>query len=392
MELSRIRATVTVAAPVASVTVSASGVVGSTVGVTKATVTNVIPIADISWITIVYEASVDYIGLNPVISEIAVVVTDDVAKGLLKSFTEAQSATDELQPFVINKALREDKTLTELVVYDFRKEVSDLVDATDDLLGEANVDDDQVMFFVKGATQEYVSTSDSDLLEFGKGINDSTGAADSDPIFIVNKGLLDQSSASDSFGFNYQKPLSGNEDIANASDEIALSMHFNRSLTDSADATDDFDGVATSEDDQTMSIAKARTELVSPTDLLSFLFGSTLQDSWTVSDQHSTGFGKGLTDSASTSESQVFNINKALADTADATDDFDGAATAEDDQTMQFVTNRSENTTVSESSSLLTEKGLANSASTGDSGSLRMQGYCDDSYFAGTYLGISLTF
>lgn len=384
MELSRIRATVTVAAPVASVTVSASGVVGSTVGVTKATVTNVIPIADISWITIVYEASVDYIGLNPVISEIAVVVTDDVAKGLLKSFTEAQSATDELQPFVINKALREDKTLTELVVYDFRKEVSDLVDATDDLLGEANVDDDQVMFFVKGATQDYVSTSDSDLLEFGKGINDSTGAADSDPIFIVNKGLLDQSSASDSLGFNYQKPLSDNEDIANTSDEIALSMHFNRSLTDSADATDDFDGVATSEDDQTMSIAKARTELVSPTDLFSFLFGSTLQDSWTVSDQHITVFGKGLTDSASTSELQVFNINKVLADVVSTSETFDESIISE--------TVNSENTTVSESSSLLTEKGLADSASTGDSGSLRMQGYCDDSYFAEIYLGISLTF
>jgi hypothetical protein len=374
MAISSIRAAVSYSFPIASVTVSESGAIGL----------GTVPLSAVQWINIVYSVEVDYRGLNPVLSEIAIVVTDEVAKGFSKRVTEAQSATDELQPFVIDKALREDKTLTELVVYDFRKEFSDLVDATDDLLGEANVDDDQVMFFVKGATQDYVSTSDSDLLEFGKGINDSTSAADSDPIFIVSKGLLDQSSASDSLGFNYQKPLSGNEDIANASDEIALSMHFNRSLTDSADATDDFDGVATSEDDQTMSIAKARTELVSPTDLLSFLFGSTLQDSWTVSDQHITVFGKGLTDSASTSELQVFNINKVLADVVSTSETFDESITAE--------TVNSENTTVSESSSLLTEKGLADSASTGDSGSLRMQGYCDDSYFAEIYLGISLTF
>jgi hypothetical protein len=83
---------------------------------------------------------------------------------------------------------------------------------------------------------------------------------------------------------------------------------------------------------------------------------------------------------------------KALADTANVTDDFDGAASIEDDQVMQFVTSRSEIATASESASLLAGKGLADSASTGDSGSLRMQGYCDDSYFAETYLGTSITF
>ena len=120
--------------------------------------------------------------------------------------------------------------------------------------------------------------------------------------------------------------------------------------------------------------------------------GKTLQDVWTVSDAQTVSAGKDLTDTASTSESQTFNITKALADTANATDDFDGAASIEDDQVMQFVTNRSETATASESASLLAGKGLADSASTGDSGSLRMQGYCDDSYFAETYLGTSITF
>lgn len=539
MAISRIRAAVSYSSPIAAVTVSESGAIGL----------GTVPLSAVQWINIVYSVEVDYRGLNPVLSEIAIVVTDEVAKGFSTRVTEAQLATDELQPFVLEKALREDKTLTELVVYDFRKELSDLVDATDDLLGEANIDDDQVMFFVKGAIQDHASTSEFDILNFGKNLEESKNAVDSDPLFNIDKPLVDEPTVSEAVGVDYQKPLSdsadagdelngvvesddgqtfflqtsrsdsftatdsavpefgkaateslsaadelqpftlgkaisdtpsteeqrtyfvakplsdsysvdeslasnfatsksdtaqaqnegpniiedyvtvgyfaeqyagnggpkrdvgkGIADAAETSDEIAVAMQFNRSLTDSVDATDDFDGVATSEDDQTMSMAKARTDLAHPTDSLAFagsfvrsdtfgasdvlthLVGRSLQDSWTVSDQHSTGFGKGLTDSASTSESQVFNINKALADTADATDDFDGAATAEDDQTMQFVTNRSETATASESASLLAGKGLADSASTGDSGSLRMQGYCDDSYFAGTYLGISITF
>ena len=550
MALSRIRATVTVSAPVASVTVSASGAIGTTAGVTQAAITQVIPIAAIQWVTIVYEAAVDYRGLNPVLREINIVV-DAAALGVGKGFVESHTAVDQLQPFVINKGIEENPSFTEIVVYEYSKSLADSVDATDDLFGQANLDDEQVMFLVKGAILENVSTADSDNIEFGKNNEEQLSAVDSDPDFDVTKGLDDQLNTSEVLGFDYQKPLTesldagdeingsvqsddgqtffmqtnrsdaatvsdqevqefgkntsdslttadslgafvlgkgitdtpqtseetsyaytkpvagdeadasdapaitfapaakaeivraqregpslienyaavgyfaeqyvgnggpkrdigkGVAEAAQTTDDVSVATAFARTFTDAVDATDDFDGEATAEDDQTAAVIKLRSDIAHATESLSFsgsfvrsdsigasdvlshLTGKTLQDSWTVSDAQTVSAGKGLTDTSSTSEFQTFNIAKALADTANVTDDFDGAASVEDDQVMQFVTSRSETATASESASLLAGKGLADSASTGDSGSLRMQGYCDDSYFAEIYLGTSITF
>ena len=539
MAISRIRAAISYEAPVASVTISESGTVGL----------GSVPFAAIQWVNIVYSVEVDYRGLNPVLSEITV-VADTSALLVSKPFRESQSAVDELQPFVINKGIEENLPTTELVVYDYRKTLADSVDATDDLFGEANIDDDQVMFLVKGSIPEHLSVSDTDDILFGKNLEEQKSAIDSDPDFDVSKQVDDQADISEVVEVDYQKPISdqvdagdeingvvesddgqtffmqtsrsdsasvsdlyapdfgknpsdslastdevdslvvnksvtdspviaeqhtsslskpasdtasasesaainlglatkfdtarsqnegpniiedyasvgyfaeqyagnggprrdigkGVADAAQTTDEVSVATSFARTFADAVDATDDFDGEATAEDDQTAAVVKLRSDIAHATESLSFsgsfvrsdsfgasdvlshLTGKTLQDSWTVSDAQTVSAGKGLTDTASTSESQTFNITKALADTANATDDFDGAASIEDDQVMQFVTNRSETATASESASLLAGKGLADSASTGDSGSLRMQGYCDDSYFAETYLGTSITF
>jgi hypothetical protein len=613
MAISRIRAAISYEAPVASVTISESGTVG----------TGSVPFAAIQWINIVYSVTVDYLGLNPVLSEITVVV-DTAALSLQKPLEEFQSAVDELQSFDVNKRLDESLPITEIVVYDYRKALADSVDATDDLFGEANIDDDQVMFlakalqpdhiavtenleeinFGKGLTDEVPTTdvigpfnvekaledtpsateqhgfhlersvsdtadagdelnaqfitddgqvslvvkdipthnqfatdeinsvgfgkdldetaqtseeqdfdvgklltdsaltseetvyqfskarddtasatedaallnekpltdsftqSDDEVILFGKGVSDAPTAADElqpfvlgkgiedtattsgDPEYAMSKLLSDTASAAEQHLIVTSKPLSdqfnaqqegpniiedyaavgyfaeqyvgnggpkrdigkGVAEAAQTTDDVSVATAFARTFTDAVDATDDFDGEATAEDDQTAAVIKSRSDIAHATESLSFsgsfvrsdsigasdvlshLTGKTLQDSWTVSDAQTVSAGKGLTDTASTSESQTFNITKALADTANVTDDFDGAASIEDDQVMQFVTSRSEIATASESASLLAGKGLADSASTGDSGSLRMQGYCDDSYFAETYLGTSITF
>lgn len=103
-------------------------------------------------------------------------------------------------------------------------------------------------------------------------------------------------------------------------------------------------------------------------------------------------FGKGLTETKVTTEDLDFDISKVLADTVDATDDFDGEASAEDDQTMSFITGRSE--VLSTSDVFLQEfnKGLTEAKTAADSGSLRMTDYCDVNYFAADYVGTSLTF
>ena len=674
MALSRIRATVTVAAPVASVTVSASGRLGATAGVTQAAVTKVIPAANIKWINIVYEASVDYRGLNPVVREITV-VADNVAKLFGKAYTEYQSAADELQPFVIDKGLTEDKTLTEIVVYEFSKSFAELVDATDDLFGQANLDDEQVMFLVKAPVPEHVASSDVDTIKFGKAANEQQSADDDDLTFDVNKGLADSPSVTEIIGYEYQKPLTesvdagdeingvvnsddgqtfflstsrsdsfavadsavpnfgknpadnlsatdalepfvlgkgvqetpqADEQLAYAAskpltdsasvaeqhgiltarslsdafnvqregpnliedyvtlgyftgqyvgnggpsrvfskpfgeaqtvtDVVAVATTFNREFDESnsavdvkaahldkqaadaattaetvvdefgkarddsvstaetqtvdttkqfselLDATDDVFAEANTDDEQVMlfgttkadhattsetkafdtskalddtgstsedlgvgtskpltdsfgtadsestlvakpassdastsdadtisvgkgladvpstsdlatrSVGAAREDSVGSSDVLDKLFSRVLTDSWTVSDSSIQVFGKAASDTATSSESKTFDISKAVTDVVDATDDFDGTATAEDDQIMRFVTTRSEIVATSDAAALLASKGLADSADTDDSGSLRMTDYCDVNYFTAAYVGTSLTF
>jgi hypothetical protein len=465
MALTRIRATVTVSAPVASVTVSASGAIGTTVGVTQAAVTRAIPIAAVKWINIVYSVEVDYRGLNPVLSEITV-VADTSALLVSKPFRESQSAVDELQPFVINKGIEENLPTTELVVYDYRKTLADSVDATDDLFGEANIDDDQVMFLVKGSIPEHLSVSDTDDILFGKNLDEQKSVIDSDPDFDVSKQVDDQADISEVVGVDYQKPISDQVDAGdeingvvqsddgqtffmqtsrsdsasvsdlyapdfgkNPSDSLAStdevdSLVVNKSVTDSADTTEQHTSSLSKPASDTASASEsaainlglatkfdtARSQNEGPNIIEDYAsvgyfaeqyagnggpkrdIGKTLQDVWTVSDAQTVSAGKDLTDTASTSESQTFNTTKALADTANATDDFDGAASIEDDQVMQFVSSRSETAHTSDIHVPLVGKGLADSASTGDSGSLRMTDYCDVNYFTESYVGTSLTF
>ena len=151
-------------------------------------------------------------------------------------------------------------------------------------------------------------------------------------------------------------------------------------------------------------------------------------------------------DSLSISESQSFNIGKAISDALSVTDDFDGQATAQDDQEMQFFKSLSDSTSltdayvvdiaknlsespsiadsavfefdkplsdsssitdvyaceygmaktdsslISESALKLTGKNFIESPSLTDSGSFRGQGYCDFTYFADDYVGFSGTF
>jgi len=540
MALSRIRATVTISAPVASVTVSASGSVGTKAGAAQAAITRVVPIADIKWVNIVYEAAVDYRGLNPVVREITVVV-DAAVLGVGKGFVESHTAVDQLQPFVINKGIEENSSLTEIVVYEYSKSLADLVDATDDLLGEANLDDEQVMFLVKGVIPDGVATSDSDNILFGKNTEEQLSAVDSDPNINVAKGLDDQLNASEVLGFDYQKPLAesldagdeinglvqsddgqtffmqtnrfdaatvadvavpdfgknqtdsltttdslgalvlgkgiadapqiseqtsyayvkpmagdeagasdasaitfaqaAKEEIVRAqregpnliedyvilgyfagqyvgnggpawvfnkpfveaktvSDTVAVQALFVRTLDDTGSASESHGSLlekpasdsASTSDAATRSLSAARADSVGSSDVLDKLFGRALSDSWTVSDVNSSIFGKALSDTGTLSESKTFDISKAVSDVVDAADDFDGTATAEDDQTMQFVTIRSDIAHTSDIHVPLVGKGLAEQASTGDSGSLRMTDYCDVSYFTDIYVGTSLTF
>ncbi len=119
-----------------------------------------------------------------------------------------------------------------------------------------------------------------------------------------------------------------------------------------------------------------------------------------------------------------------MTDILSVTDDVDGEASVLDDQEMQFVKQRtdsaimsdviefiisavrnfqetpsvadalakatarsqSDNALAGDAAIVAPGKGLQNTASTSDAGSLRSQGYCDLSYFADDYVGATRTF
>jgi hypothetical protein len=354
--------------------------------------------------------------------------SEQVSYDYAKGFEEQLDATDDLDGI----ATTEDDQTAHL--YKFRTDAFSTADSEDiefgknptdtvptsDVIGPFNVD--KALTDNPQATEFYSSA-------YSKPLSDSYTVSDTTDVQGI-KNLTEQLYHADgtSFWDNYVDPtymVTGyagtwipefdvtkvRTDTATFSESLTYSMTYNRTLTDSVNVTDDLDGAITSEDDQTMLFHKGLSD-ITPTsdstvfvmrmsqadvaafsDSLSHLTSKGLIDSFTFADTTYSDVGKSLSDTATTSDS-ISNVtfSKALSDIVDATDDFDGAATIEDDQTMSFTTSRAESIQAADSSSQAAGKGLADSANTGDSGSLRMTDYCDVLYTSEVYTGISANF
>jgi hypothetical protein len=393
-------------------------------------------------------------------------VSDTDNWAFTKAATEGLNTT-ESATYAATKALADNPSISEAVGYTYQKAVADTADAGDELNALFVTDDGQTMFMSKNFS-EPLSSSDAAANAVGKSTSDYFYTADYLQPFDLGKGLaenavtshevtytfgksrVDALTALDSYAFSYTRQpeydsvnaqregpnfwdnyvdptymASGYagtgipafdvekavSDAASNSDTLTYTVVYSRTLSDSVNATDDFDGTATTEDDQTMTFAKGLSDTISHSDAHAFvvgmsredaatfsdaltdLFGKAVTDSFTKSDLVTASVGKALADSATTSDNiTARSFSKALSDLVDATDDFDGAATAEDDQTMSFVTSRAETVSASDSSSQSAGKGLTEPVGTSDSGSLRMTDYCDVLYFTDVYVGISATF
>lgn len=235
------------------------------------------------------------------------------------------------------------------------------------------------------------------------------------------------------------------ESVLSISSDPVFSL--DKSLSDSVFATDDFDGDASIEDDQSMAYVKVRSDTASASDLfnrtvvfdrnfsdssnlidaLSYDLSKALSDAYFVSESHSSsvgkslsdsgsfvdspvfGLGKNLTDSAAFSEDQVFGLGKALSDEPLAsdvftrvvsfsrdfselvgvTDDVNGAA-VDDDQTAQYFKNLTNIGSLSDSDVKSVGKNPSDSAIFAESGNLERQNYVDTmTYFSENYVGTS---
>lgn len=105
-------------------------------------------------------------------------VTDTVAKSFATSFSDSNTAIDMVATTVQTPkqdSFAASDSVTLLV--DFRPLIQDWVYSTDDVLGNANIDDDQYMLFNKVAIDSSTS-ADTALISISKALNDNIASID----------------------------------------------------------------------------------------------------------------------------------------------------------------------------------------------------------------------
>lgn len=325
--------------------------------------------------------------------------------------------TDDGETMFLVKPFHEDGLVSDVQFALFDKVSEDAVASLDELqpfIVEKSIDEPVVShsllaFYSEKPQEDFTTVIDSTAVTFTTGFVDRTRGFSEGPNSLRDYFAQDYDFenyvASGIPAFDFEKSRADTALTADSS-----TRGFGKLLSDVVMSTDDFHGAANSDDDQTMSFVKTladgsvagesnvfavgltKADIAHFSDALSDLFGKSLVDSFTKSDAVTLGSEKALADNCSAVDNSVGYVNKYLSDVVDATDDFYGAANADDDQTMSFVTGRSDTVSKSDVSSFNAGKGLADSAQTGDSGSFRMTSYCDVLYFTSDYVGTASTF
>ena len=221
-----------------------------------------------------------------------------------KAAAESADAFDSKVVYLDKEAIKSrtfsEDSLSTLV--EFNRTLLDVVQATDDVFGEANIDDDQVAIFGKSLIDTTSGATDSfnSIVQFRKLINNYTHNTDSTifapqkaltetlhPIvtfekFDVIKALSDSSPLLDAIAFEASTTV---ENVIEATELIKLerstgleqqflsvtdtepSFVLERSFVDIVVATDDILGTANIDDDQTAFVNKALTDVSTIADL-----------------------------------------------------------------------------------------------------------------------------
>jgi hypothetical protein len=226
------------------------------------------------------------------------------------------------------------------------------------------------------------SASSSDEINtkgVGKGLQESSTASESASL-STGKSLTDSGSAADTlnkldFGKN---PI----DTPVSTDQIN-SFAMTKLLTNSVGVTDDLDGQAVPDDDQTIQFVKARSEVAYVAESTAFSYGKPLSDSFAAAEAHTYSFGKISADTAVSTEALSYAGGKSLTDSSAVTE-----ATV-----IAFTRPLSDGSSAAEADVKSFGKSSSDSASSSDSGTLLNQDYVDNPYyFADDYVGAKRTF
>lgn len=391
----RIRAAVSVVAPVASASVqriSASAAVvdsrqaGVSLQKLASAVQYVIPAVALNYVSIVLGVVIDPIGRNPFVYDYGV-STDSAVFSIGKALSDL-AQTSEAKTIVFGKSLADTAVSSEAKQFAMSKPLVDTKASSDSA----------AKGFTKAPIAESLTKSDSATVQAEKHIEDIA--------FNLEGPMVVQDYADPTyFAGNYV--LNGGPIFA-----------FDKVLSELLDATDDFQGAANIDDDQVMLFTKTLADSALSSETVAKCFSRGLTDSASKSDSSSLEVGKSFAEVLAGSEIVVRGVAKQVSDTAASSDSasrsFDKAlsdtpvtgdlktfslakvavdsASTTDSAVRSFSKATTDAITKADSASIGAGKAVTDTVSKSDSGDLRMTDYADITYFAQNYVGTSVTF
>lgn len=326
------------------------------------------------FVTLITKNIADALGVTELVSKVfgkiktdQAITTDQAIKSISSNKAETLSTSDLIQKQVnqakadqvgsadsltkgFGKGLLDNSLAVESTAFAFEKSLTNSVFVTDDVGGEATIDDNQTITFFKVLSNPAVA-SDAITLVVGYGRTFQNSSVASDSVTLTS-------------GYN----RSFNESVS-VLDEIVIQIVLPITLSDSAFASDSI----------SKEIAYSRAFSHSLLGADSFIFTS----------------GNGPIDSGAVSDQAVLlaSFNRSFADTVIATDDIGGEATVDDNQTIQFFKQVTNLAQAADSAVRFAGKVVNDILAAADSGTLLNQDYVDNPYyFAEDYVGVKRTF
>jgi hypothetical protein len=279
-----------------------------------------------------------------------------VTKRLLDLVTNTSINT-----LTVTKALTEALTNSEYKQFNIVKLFEDSVDATDDYLGTANLDDDQYAYFGKTLV-DYLSTSDIQIYVVGNRQQDTVITADPKYALFTRIVADTTQNAEDISAYFSNVTLQTvvvqettrlttsliKSDQFNFLDQFNIVVNYRRSLLDQVQASEYnlFD----------ISVVKSDTIVINDNFSFAAIFNRTITDTASFIEYSIFNVNKVLLDSSRITDTSILNAGKYLADLSsfadtftrqvnylrsfedilNTTDDYYGAANVDDDQYAQF--------------------------------------------------------
>lgn len=269
------------------------------------------------------------------------------------------------------------------------------------VLSEIASASDALVKSISKSISDDASLSDAVEKSTGKTVSDDGLAAES-IAKGVEKQASDSSSASESISKDSEKLVN---DAASVSEAFSKVMGYNRYFSDSAAVTDDLDGEASPEDEQTISFFKVLSDFSPASDQINLQvsYNRNYSDSANADELISNNLNKVLFDSVNVAESIDYIISSGITNTdssgvSDSATFGFGLVKAENPAAYELISisfSRSFSDTATPADSPVKSAGkiLSDAADCADSGSLISQGYVDNNdYFAEDYVGASRTF